>query len=245
MATLLRLTGLRKRYGALTVADGVDLEVAAGEAVGVIGPNGAGKSTLFNLIAGDVRPDAGTVHLAGQDITGLPPHARARLGIGRSYQIPQPFGRMSVYENVLVGASFAGAGRDPDAARRCAEVLERTGLIDKAGLPAGRLTLLDRKRLELARALATSPRLLLLDEIAGGLTEAESQALVETIRGIQNTTGAAIVWIEHVLHALVPVISRLVVLSFGRKLAEGTPHDVLDSPEVREIYLGIDDEVAA
>lgn len=245
MSTLLRLTGLCKRYGALTVADDVDLEVAPGEAVGVIGPNGAGKSTLFNLIAGDVRPDAGTVHLAGQDITGLPPHARARLGIGRSYQIPQPFGRMSVYENVLVGASFAGAGRDPDAARRCAEVLERTGLIDKAGLPAGRLTLLDRKRLELARALATSPRLLLLDEIAGGLTEAESQALVETIRGIQTATGAAIVWIEHVLHALVPVISRLVVLSFGRKLAEGTPHDVLDSPEVREIYLGIDDEVAA
>ena len=185
------------------------------------------------------------MHLAGQDITGLPPHARARLGIGRSYQIPQPFGRMSVYENVLVGASFAGAGRDLDAPCRCAEVLERTGLIDKAGLLAGRLTLLDRKRLELARALATSPRLLLLDEIAGGLTEAESQALVETIRGVQTATGAAIIWIEHVLHALVPVISRLVVLSFGRKLAEGTPHDVLDSPEVREIYLGIDDEVTA
>lgn len=246
MAPLLRLTSLRKRYGALTVADGVDLEVAAGEAVGIIGPNGAGKSTLFNLIAGDVRPDAGKVHLAGQDITGLPPHARARLGIGRSYQIPQPFSRMSVYENVLVGASFAGAGRDPDATRRCAEVLEHTGLIDKAGLPAGQLTLLDRKRLELARALATSPRLLLLlDEIAGGLTEAESHALVETIRGVQVATGAAIVWIEHVLHALVPVISRLVVLSFGRKLAEGTPHDVLDSPAVREIYLGLDDTAAA
>ena len=244
-AALLRLDGLRKRYGALAVTDGVDLEVAPGEAVGIIGPNGAGKSTLFNLIAGDVRPDAGTVRLAGQDITELPPYARARLGIGRSYQIPQPFGRMSVYENVLVGASFAGAERGPDAPRRCAEVLERTGLTSKAGIPAGRLALLDRKRLELARALATSPRLLLLDEIAGGLTEAESHALVDTIRGVQAATGAAIVWIEHVLHALVPAISRLVVLSFGRKLAEGTPRDILDSPAVRAVYLGIDDEAAA
>ena len=245
MAALLQLTGLRKRYGALAVTDGVDLEVVPGEAVGVIGPNGAGKSTLFNLITGDVRPDAGVVRLAGQDITGLAPHARARLGIGRSYQIPQPFGRMSVYENVLVGALFAGRGRSPNAGRHCAEVLERTGLIGKADLPAGRLTLLDRKRLELSRALAVSPRLLLLDEIAGGLTEAESVALVDTIRAIQAATGAAILWIEHVLHALVPVVSRLVVLSFGRKLAEGAPREVLDSPAVRETYLGLGDEDAA
>lgn len=245
MAPLLQLTGLRKRYGALTVIDAVDLEVAFGEAIGIIGPNGAGKSTLFNLISGDIRPDAGTVRLDGQDVTTLPPHSRARLGIGRSYQIPQPFGRMSVYENVLLGASFAGAGRSPNVARHCAEVLERTGLIDKASFPAGRLNLLDRKRLELARALATSPRLLLLDEIAGGLTEAESHALVETIRGVQEATGAAIVWVEHVLHALLPVISRLMVLSFGRKLAEGAPRAVLDSLTVREIYLGIDEEVAA
>ena len=244
MTPLLRLSGLRKRYGSLAATDSVDLEVAAGEAVGIIGPNGAGKSTLFNLIAGDVRPDAGRVAFAGRDITRLPAHARARLGIGRSYQIPLPFRRMTVFENVLVGAAFAGASRLADARAHCAGVLARTGLIDKADHPAGGLTLLERKRLELARALATAPSLLLLDEIAGGLSEAESHALLETIRAIHRD-GATIIWIEHVLHALVPVISRLVVLSFGRKLADGAPLAVLKSPVVREIYLGIEEEMPA
>ncbi|HJS85339.1 MAG TPA: ABC transporter ATP-binding protein [Acetobacteraceae bacterium] len=244
MTPLLRLSGLRKRYGSLAATDSVDLEVAAGEAVGIIGPNGAGKSTLFNLIAGDVRPNAGRVVFAGRDITRLPAHARARLGIGRSYQIPLPFRRMTVFENVLVGAAFAGASRLADARAHCAGVLARTGLIDKADHPAGGLTLLERKRLELARALATAPSLLLLDEIAGGLSEAESHALLETIRAIHRD-GATIIWIEHVLHALVPVISRLVVLSFGRKLADGAPLAVLKSPVVREIYLGIEEEMPA
>jgi len=245
MAPLLELVGLRKAYGALVVTDQLDLTVAAGEAVGIIGPNGAGKSTLFNLVSGDVRPDAGSIRLAGQDIAALPPHARARLGIGRSYQIPLPFTRMSVFENLLVGASFAGRTRVPDPAAHCASVLDQTGLRPSADLPAGRLTLLDRKRLELARALATRPRLLLLDEIAGGLTDAESHALVDTIRAVRAASDVAIVWIEHVLHALMPAISRLVVLNFGRKLAEGDPRTVLASEAVRTIYLGIDDEPAA
>jgi branched-chain amino acid transport system ATP-binding protein len=245
MAPLLELVGLRKAYGALVVTDQLDLTVAAGEAVGIIGPNGAGKSTLFNLVSGDVRPDAGSVRLAGQDIAALPPHARARLGIGRSYQIPLPFTRMSVFENLLVGASFAGRTRVPDPAAHCAAVLDQTGLRPSADLPAGRLTLLDRKRLELARALATRPRLLLLDEIAGGLTDAESHALVDTIRAVRAASDVAIVWIEHVLHALMPAISRLVVLNFGRKLSEGDPRTVLASEAVRTIYLGIDDEPAA
>ena len=241
MKALLELAGLRKSYGALVVTDAVDLSVSAGEAVGIIGPNGAGKSTLFNLITGDVRPDAGAVRLDGEDITRLPPHARARRGIGRSYQIPLPFAGMSVYENLLVGARHAGRGRIADAARHCGAVLERTGLADSANLPAGRLTLLDRKRLELARALATAPRLLLLDEIAGGLTDAEAHALVETIAAVRASGDVAIVWIEHVLHALLPAIGRLVVLDFGRKLAEGPPHDVMAREEVRAVYLGVED----
>jgi branched-chain amino acid transport system ATP-binding protein len=245
MPALLRLEGLRKAFGALVVTDGIDLEVAQGEALGIIGPNGAGKSTLLSLIAGDLRPDAGAVVFAGAPIDALPPHVRARRGIGRSYQIPQPFGRMTVIENLLVGARFAGRERIAQPAHHCGEILARTGLAHRADVPAGRLTLLERKRLELARALAGAPVLLLLDEIAGGLTEPESLALAETIRAIHEA-GTTIVWIEHVLHALLPVVSRLVALNFGRKLAEGRPHDVLASPTVRAIYLGLEEaDVAA
>ena len=235
MAPLLELVGVRKRYGAMIVIDGIDFAVQAGEAIGIIGPNGAGKSTLFNLITGDTRCDAGEVRLAGRAITTLPPHARARAGIGRSYQIPQPFGRMTVYENLLVGAHYAGARGGAHA--RCAGVLARTGLLAKADALAGTLTLLERKRLELARTLAASPRLLLLDEIAGGLTEAESAALVETIRAV-HAGGVTIVWIEHVLPALLPVVSRLMVLAAGRTIADGAPDAVLANTQVRDVYLG-------
>ncbi len=219
----------------MVVTDGVDFAVHEGEAVGVIGPNGAGKSTLFNLITGDVRCDAGEVRLDGRAITTLPPHARARAGIARSYQIPQPFGRMTIYENLLVAAQFAG--RRDNARALCADVLASTGLAPKADALAGTLTLLERKRLELARALAASPRLLLLDEIAGGLTEGESAALVETIRAV-HAGGATIVWIEHVLPALLPVVSRLMVLAAGRTIADGPPAAVLADAQVRHVYLG-------
>ena len=226
---LLELVEVSKRYGALTVADRLSLAVGDGEALGVIGPNGAGKSTMFNLITGDVRADAGAIRFAGGDVTALAPHLRCRRGIGRSYQIPHPFAKMTVFENLLVAAIY-GARRG--------EVLDLTGLAAKANIPAGTLTLLERKRLELARALATEPRLLLLDEIGGGLTEHETRALVETIRAIR-AAGTAIVWIEHIVHALLSVVDRLVVINFGRKLAEGEPHAVMADPRVREVYMGI------
>lgn len=238
MAALLELDAVGKAYGALQVTDALSLTVTEGEALGVIGPNGAGKSTMFNLITGDVAPDAGHIRFGGHDVTRLKAHARARLGIGRSYQIPQPFAHMTVFENLLVGALFAGGQRERDSYEHCAVVLETTGLIDRANVPAGSLTLLQRKRLELARALAMRPRLLLLDEIAGGLTEHECLELVETIRAI-HAAGTTIVWIEHIVHALVSLASRLVVINFGRLIAQGEPRAVMADPVVQEVYMGI------
>ncbi len=241
---ILSLAGLHKSYGALTVTNNVTLDVAAGAALGIIGPNGAGKSTLFNLITGDVKADAGTITFQNQPIGALPPHRRAALGIGRSYQIPQPFDGMTVLENLLVGAQFAGRARISNPGTFCLDILQTCGLAAKANLAAGTLTLLERKRLELARALATKPSLLLLDEIAGGLTDPEAAELVATIKSI-HAGGVTIIWIEHVLHALIPAISRLVVLSFGKLIADGAPHDIMSLPAVREIYLGIDEDLAA
>ncbi len=219
--------------------DGLSLDLLPGEALGVLGPNGAGKTTLFNLIAGDLVPSAGRIFLDGRDVTRLPAHARCRLGLGRSYQIPRPFGGMTVFENLLVAATFGGARREAAGHDHCIAVLARTGLLSKANAMAGRLALLDRKRLELARALATGPRVLLLDEIAGGLTESECLQLVALIRAI-HAEGVSVIWIEHVVHALLAVVSRLVVLNFGRKLAEGPPLQVMEDPAVQEIYLGIE-----
>jgi branched-chain amino acid transport system ATP-binding protein len=241
---ILSLAGLSKSYGALAVTNNISLDVAAGAALGIIGPNGAGKSTLFNLITGDVKADSGIIKFQDQPIQSLPPHKRAALGIGRSYQIPQPFDGMTVLENLLVGAQFAGRARIANPKTHCGEILQTCGLAAKASLPAGRLTLLERKRLELARALATKPSLLLLDEIAGGLTDPEAAELVKTIKSI-HAAGVTIIWIEHVLHALLPAVSRLVVLSFGQILADGAPQDIMSLPTVREIYLGIDEDLAA
>jgi branched-chain amino acid transport system ATP-binding protein len=238
MPVLLELAAVSKSYGALKATDNLSLTVAEGEALGVIGPNGAGKSTMFNLITGDVAPDAGRVVFAGTDITALPAHARSRLGIGRSYQIPQPFTNMTVFENLLVGAIFGGRQRERESYERCAQVLEMTELISRANVPARTLTLLQRKRLELARALALNPKLLLLDEIAGGLTEHETHALIGTIRTI-HARGTTIVWIEHIVHALVSIASRLVVMNFGQKLAEGPPQTVIADARVKEVYMGI------
>jgi branched-chain amino acid transport system ATP-binding protein len=243
MAALLAIEELTKSYGSLVVADAISLSVAAGEAVGIIGPNGAGKSTLFNLISGDIRPDRGRILFRDKNITALAPHARAARGIGRSYQIPHPFGGMTVLENLLVGAYFAGHERIARPLEHCHEVLRRTGLAAKAAVQAGALTLLERKRLELARALAVAPHLLLLDEIAGGLTDPEAQELLQTIRAI-HAQGVTIIWIEHVLHALLPAISRLVVLNFGRLIADGMPSAIMASPEIRALYLGIDEAAA-
>jgi branched-chain amino acid transport system ATP-binding protein len=239
MSAILALHGVTKNYGALRVTDDISLSVTAGETLGILGPNGAGKTTLFNLISGDARTDAGRVEFDGRDVTREPPHRRCRLGIGRSYQIPQPFGAMTVFENLVAAASF-GAGRpERETYARAVEILRETGLLTKANRLAGSLTLLDRKRLELARALATEPKVLLLDEIAGGLTEHEARELVDEIMGIK-ARGITMVWIEHVVHALLAVADRLFVINFGQRLAEGLPDEVMSNPEVKRVYMGIE-----
>jgi branched-chain amino acid transport system ATP-binding protein len=235
---ILRLDNLTKSFGSLKAVDGVQLEVAPGEALGIIGPNGAGKSTLFNLITGLLTPDAGVISFNGRDITRTPPRARCIAGIGRSFQIPHPFENLTVFENLLVAAIHGRRQREALVIDACGDILERTGLIAFANRRAGTLNLLGRKRLELARALASAPRLLLLDEIAGGLTEAECVELVALVQDIKQS-GVTIVWIEHVVHALLAVVSRLAVLNFGRKIVEGEPRAVMASDQVREIYMGI------
>lgn len=237
--TLLALRDVRKSFGALKVTDGISLEVKEGETLGILGPNGAGKTTLFNLISGDVRADSGQVQYEGIDITGLPPHRRCRAGIGRSYQVPQPFGNMSVFENLVAAACFGGGEDEKKAWVTAQEVLEQTGLLAHANKPAGGLALLDRKRLELARALATRPRLLLLDEIAGGLTEPEARQLVQELKNIK-ARGVTMIWIEHVVHALMALADRLFVINFGQKLAEGEPHAVMADAEVSRVYMGVE-----
>ena len=238
MAPILALDNISKRFGAVVVADGIDLALAEGEALGIIGPNGAGKTTLFNLITGVYRPDAGRVTFKDKDITHLPRQERCREGIGRTFQIPKPFSDMSVFENVLVCASYARGLSERASYERCVEVLELTHLTPKSNVRAGALPLLDRKRLELARALATKPRVLLLDEVAGGLTEHECSALVALIKAVR-AGGVSIVWIEHVVNALLAAVDRLLVLHGGKFIAEGDPRSVIRSPQVAEIYMGI------
>ena len=240
MTTLLTLANVSKSFGTLKVTDDLSFDLQRGEALGILGPNGAGKTTMFNLISGDVLADSGNVQFKGHDITRDSPHKRCRAGIGRSYQIALPFEGMTVFENLLVGAMFGSEHHaERDAYDRCVEILDRTGLLDKANRLAGTLTLLDRKRLELARALATEPEVLLLDEIAGGLTEHEAHELVELVKSIRSQ-GISIIWIEHVVHALIAVATRLLVINFGSKLAEGDPQQVMASPEVRRVYMGLE-----
>ena len=239
MAPILALKSISKRFGAVVVADAVDLVLNDGEALGIIGPNGAGKTTLFGIATGTVRPDGGHVLFNGEDITSLPPEWRCRKGLARTFQIPQPFAGMTVFENVVVAAAFGTGEREAAVYDRCGDLLARCGLATKANMRAGGLTLLDRKRLELVRALATKPRVLLLDEVAGGLTEHECVALVALIKDVR-ASGVSIVWIEHVVHALTAVIDRLVVLHGGRFIIDGEPRVVIRSPQVAEIYMGID-----
>jgi branched-chain amino acid transport system ATP-binding protein len=236
---LLALHGVHKSYGALKVTDAISLAVEAGETLGILGPNGAGKTTLFNLISGDVRCDGGRIEFDGKDIVAMKPHQRCRAGIGRSYQVPQPFGHMTVFENLVTAACFGAGESEREAWDTARSVLGQTGLLTHANTLAGRLTLLDRKRLELARALATRPTLLLLDEIAGGLTEHEAAELIDELRRIK-AEGMTMIWIEHVVHALVALADRLFVINFGQQLAEGEPRAVMADPEVRRVYMGLD-----
>jgi branched-chain amino acid transport system ATP-binding protein len=236
---LLDLAGVGHRFGRVIVAEQLSLRVPRGAALGVVGPNGAGKTTLFSLIGGQLRQQSGRISLGGRSLDGLSPAARARLGIGRTYQVPRPFARMTVFENALVAASHTAGLRGRAADRAAYAALERTGLADAANERAERLGLLSRKRLELARALAGGPKLLLLDEVAGGLTEPEVVELVEIIRGLR-ADGVTVVWIEHVVHALTRSVDRLVCLAQGRILADGEPRAVLADPAVREVYFGVE-----
>ena len=236
---LLEVRDVTKRYGSLEVVRAVSFAVADGEALGILGPNGAGKTTLFNLITGDVLADDGTVVLEGQDVSRMRPHVRCRMGIGRSYQIAQPFAGLTVFENVLVAGLFGAGLSRADAGALALDVLERTALLQHANRLGGTLTLLQRKRLELARALATRPRILLLDEIAGGLTDREAATLVGLLGSIR-ASGVTIVWIEHVVHALIAVATRLIVLDSGAVLAQGEPRAVIASADVQRVYMGIE-----
>jgi branched-chain amino acid transport system ATP-binding protein len=237
MEPILAAVGVRKRFGALPVLDGVDFAVAGREAVGIVGPNGAGKTTLLNILGGSLRPTAGRVELEGADVTRLGAAQRCRRGIGRAFQVPRPFSGMTVFENVFVGAATGGGRRGPEAYDRCVDALELCGLADRANRRAETLGLLDRKRLELARALATDPRVLLLDEIGGGLTDAEAVELVATINELR-ARGIAVVWIEHIVHVLVQVVERLVCMDAGRVIADGDPHEVMRDARVVDAYLG-------
>ena len=234
---LLELTGVTRSFGRVVVADNLSLRIGAGDIVGIVGPNGAGKTSLFSLIAGDLSPQAGTVALGGADVTSLDPARRCRLGIGRTYQVPRPFGAMTVFENVLVAVQQGAGLRRRAAYAAAVAALQRAGLDGNANSPAERLGLLGRKRLELARALASGPRLLLLDEVAGGLTDPEVEQLVDIVASIR-ADGIAIIWIEHVVRALTAAVERLLCLAGGKFVSDGTPADVLSDPAVREVFLG-------
>jgi len=238
-APLLELQQVSKSFGKLQVINDLSFQAAPGEALGILGPNGAGKTTTFALISGEHPVSAGRVRFQGMELAGVSPQRRCRLGIARTYQIPRPFAGMTVYENLLVGATF-GRGQGERASRaHCRQILHETGLLARADTPAGQLRLLERKRLELARALATDPRLLLLDETAGGLTEHEVHELLAVIQAIKER-GVTIIWIEHIVHALAAVVDRIVLMNFGSKLLEGPPATVLASEELKTIYLGVD-----
>jgi branched-chain amino acid transport system ATP-binding protein len=238
-AALLELTGVSKRFGRITVAESLSLRFRAGETVGIVGPNGAGKSSLFGIISGDLAPDAGDVAFDGRSILRLDPATRCRMGIARTYQVPRPFENMTVFENLLVAAFRGGHVPRHVGYALAANILEETGLSQDANRAAGRLGLLQRKRLELARSLATQPRIVLLDEVAGGLTDPEVAELVAIVDRVRRRD-IAVVWVEHVVHALTSAVSRLICLAGGRLIAEGEPEQVLDNPEVKEVYLGAD-----
>jgi len=237
MPPILTLSKISKRFGAVVVADGVDLALAQGEALGIIGPNGAGKTTLFGIMTGTVPPDAGRVFFDGQDITHAAPERRCRRGIARSFQVPQPFGGMTVFENLVVAAAFGSGQRERDVYARCATLLEQCALADKANRQAGSLTLLDRKRLELARALATGPRLLLLDEVMAGLNQAEVGIEIDLLRSL-HAEGLTFLIIEHNLKVVRAFSERVFVLDRGKLIAEGTADQILNSAAVIEAYLG-------
>ena len=237
MNALLWLQGVSKRFRGLVAVDAVSFEIAAGELFAIIGPNGAGKTTLFNMIAGAIAPDEGSINFAGEPIGGLPPDAICRRGIGRTFQIVRPFPALTVEDNVIVGALLHS--RDVGKAReRARELLRRLDLFDQRNRTAATLTLPDRKRLEVARALATEPKLLLLDEVIAGLRPTESDRMVAILRTLNRDSGLAIVLIEHVMRAVMALASNVLVLDHGIAIAQGEPEAIVRDPAVVQSYLG-------
>jgi len=241
MADILRVDHLTKQFGRLRAVDALSFEVREGEILGVMGPNGAGKTTVFNLLTGVFKPDEGAITFQGKDITHESPAKRCRRGIGRTYQIPRPFDKLTVYENLLVGAVHGGKLTEKRARQRVYDILDLIGLLPLKDDIAGKLPLLDRKTLELGRALATQPDLILLDEIAGGLTEKEADHVLGIVRKIWEQ-GITIVWIEHILMMMTEGVDRLLVIAEGRWLQCGDPKDVMNSDEVLECYLGAEED---
>ena len=237
MSALLEVQGLSKRFRGLVAVDAVSFEVAAGELFAIIGPNGAGKTTLFNMIAGAIAPDEGSINFAGEPIGGLPPDAICRRGIGRTFQIVRPFPALTVEDNVIVGALLRS--RDVGKAReRARELLRRLDLFDQRNRTAATLTLPDRKRLEVARALATKPKLLLLDEVMAGLRPTESDRMVAILRTLNRDSGLTIVLVEHVMRAVMALASNVLVLDHGIAIAQGKPEAIVHDPAVVQSYLG-------
>ena len=239
--TILRLEKVTKRFGGLVAVDNVSFEVYQGEILGLIGPNGAGKTTLFNCITGVYRPDSGKIIFKGIDITGWPPHRVTKIGIARTFQVVKPFNELTVKENVMVGALFGRRYREitADEAERVAlEVLDFIGLKQKAELPAKSLNIHEKKILELARALAADPELLLLDEVLAGLTPREVEEMLKVIARVRDEKGVTIIMVEHVMHAVMNIADRLVVLNYGKKIAEGPPEAIASNEEVIKAYLG-------
>jgi len=241
VADILVVDNLTKWFGNLAAVSELSFNVVQGEILGMMGPNGAGKTTVFNLITGAYTPTSGRITYEGKDVTHLSAARRCRLGIGRTYQIPRPFENMTVLENLLVGAEYGGQLKGREARALCADVLEFTGLTAKKDLFAGKLMLLDRKRLELARGLATKPSLLLIDEVAAGLTEAEVERLLEVVKTIQKAS-VTIIWVEHILMMMNKGVDRLLVINAGQRLMCGDPAECMGSKEVQEVYLGAETE---
>jgi len=238
MTVLLRVDHVTKRFGGLVAVNDVSFELHEGEILGLIGPNGAGKTTLFNCINGVYTPEEGHVYFQGQDITGWKPYDVARFGMARTHQIVRPLADLTVRENVMVGAAFGAKSMDLGAAALVAdEVIEFLGLAARADMLAGSLNVAQKKRLEMARALAAQPKLILLDEVLAGLNPAEIAEMVETVKAIRGR-GITIIMIEHVMHAIMNVSDRIIVLDFGQLIAEGTPHEIANHPKVIEAYLG-------
>ncbi len=241
-STLLKVRDLTKRFGGFTAVNSVSFELGKGEILGLIGPNGSGKSTTFSLIAGLHAPTAGSIELDGREIAGLAPNAICQRGVGRTFQIPRPFRKLTVFENVCLAAFYGASGRisRQEAGKRAEEALKLVGMPHDEVTPVEGLSVAGLKKLELARALATQPHILLADESLGGLDEGEMQQAAQMLKRIRDERGLSIIWVEHIMGVLMGVVDRCLVLNQGAIIASGTPQEVAHDPHVVEVYLGTD-----